>query len=136
VRREYPGDVLFRTLTLAYDGSNVVRRKLHDESMTPIYRTNAWFFAGRELTPQSIGFIQRHVTTEREVTAKFGESHSRTFDGDGRTVLLWFSLKTRETSWYNPNVQRLMVLLDERSVVRDYVLVEHALAEFEPLTLH
>jgi hypothetical protein len=135
-RRENPGDILFRTLTIAYNASNIVQRKLHDESVTPIYRTNAWFFAGPELKPETVGFIKRDATTGREAIEKLGEPSSRTFDGEGRTVLLWFNVKTRETTWSNPDVQRLMALLDERGTIHDYVLVEHALSEFEPLTLH
>jgi hypothetical protein len=134
-RREHPGDILFRTLTLKYGALNVVEQKLHDESVTPVYRTNAWFFAGPALTPQTVTFIQRGITADREVTARLGEPGSRTFDGEGRTVLVWFNVKTRESTWRNPDVQRLVVYLDERGIVRDYVLVEHRLSEFDPFTL-
>jgi hypothetical protein len=136
VRRENPGTVLFRTLTLAYNASNIVERKLHDESMTPIYRTNAWFHAGPVLTPATISFLKRDVSTEADLLMKLGEPASRTFDDRGRPILVWFNIKTRETTWSNPTVQRLMVTLDAQRVVRDYVLVEHELAEFEPLILH
>ncbi len=135
-RRQHPGDILFRTLTLKYGPSNVVDQKLHDESFTAIYRTNAWFFAGPVLSFQVVAFIERGMTTEADMIAKLGEPSSRTFDGEGRRVVLWFSMKTRETSWRNPDVQRLMVLLDSRQTVLDYVLVEHALSKFEPLTLN
>lgn len=135
-RRDHPGDIRFRSLTLKYGQSNVVEQKLHDESMTPIYRTNAWFFAGPILTPETVAFMKRDFTTEGDLVAKFGEPSSRTFDGEGRPVLVWFHVQTRETSWSDPDVQHLKVLLDERRVVRDYVLVEHALSEFEPFTLH
>src|SRR6185436_19085204 len=50
-RHDHPGDILLRTLTLKYGVSNIVEQKLHDESITAIYRTNAWFFAGSSLTP-------------------------------------------------------------------------------------
>jgi hypothetical protein len=136
VRHDYPGDILSRTLTLAYNASNVVARKLHDESVTPIYRTNAWFFAGPELTPQTVSFIQHDVTMAREVMDKLGEPASRSFNDAGQTLLVWYRVKTRETSWRNPNVQRLILILDDREVVRGHRLVEHALSEFEPLTLH
>lgn len=136
VQREHPGDILFRTLTLAYDSENRVQRKLHDESVTPIYRTNAWYFAGPALTPDVVSSIQSGSTPARDVVARLGEPSSRTFDNDGRAILLWFSLKTQQTTWSNPDVQRLMVSTDEKEIVRDFVLVEHALSEFEPLTLH
>jgi hypothetical protein len=51
-------------------------------------------------------------------------------------VLIWFSVKTRETTWSDPDIQKLTLLLDESRVIRDFVLVEHAVSEFEPLTLH
>ena len=135
-RRYHPGDIHFRALTVKYGKSNVVEQKLHDESMTPIYRTNAWFFAGPILTPETVAFVKRDFTNEGDLVARFGEPSSRTFDGEGRPVLVWFHVQTRETSWSDPDVQRLQVLLDERRIVRDYVLVEHALSEFEPFTLH
>ena len=133
---EHPGDILFRTLTLRYGSSNVVEEKLHDESVTPIYRTNAWFFAGPALTPESVKFIERDVAKETDVVAKLGEPAVRTFDGAQHPVLVWFSVRTRETRWADPTVQRLMVVLDANGVVRDYVLVENPLSEFEPLRLH
>ncbi len=135
-RRYHPGDIRFRSLTLKYGKSNVVEQKLHDESMTPIYRTNAWFFAGPLLTPEKVAFMKRDFTNEGDLVGRFGEPSSRTFDSEGRPVLVWFHVQTRETRWSDPDVQRLQVLLDERRIVRDYVLVEHALSEFEPFTLH
>ena len=134
-QREHPGDVLFRTLTLKYGASDVVEQKLHDESVTPIYRTNAWFFAGPVLTPETIAFVQRGTTRENDLIARLNEPSSRTFDGQGRSMLIWFSIKTRETTWSDPAVQRFLVSM-ENGVVRDYLLVEHALSEFEPLVLH
>ena len=135
-RRRHPGDILFRTLTLKYSRAAVVERKLHDESMTPIHLTNAFYFAGPMLSEQSVTFITRDVTKEAEVVANLGEPSSRTFDGEGRDVLVWFSVRRREMSWNNPQMQKLMVLFDGRKIVRDYVLVEHAVSDSEPLTLH
>src|ERR1051325_5111166 len=132
-RREHPGDVLFRTLTLKYGASNIVEQKLHDESITPIYRTNAWFFAGPVLTAEVMTFIKRGASIEQEVIARLGAPSSRTFDGEGRTVLVWFGLKARETAWSNPDIQRLVVYFDDRGIVRDYVLVENKLSQFDPL---
>ena len=136
VRRFEPGQILFRTLTLKYGSSNIVEQKLHDQSLTPVHHTNAWFSAGPGLTPESIAFIKTGSTTEAEAVARFGEPSSRTFDGDGKRVLIWFSVKTRQTTWSDPDIQKLKLLLDERRVVHDFVLVEHAVSEFEPLTLH
>ena len=136
VRRFEPGQILFRTLTLKYGNSKIVEQKLHDQSVTPVRRTNAWFFAGPGLTPESTAFIKPDSTKEAEAVAKFGEPSSRTFDGEGRSVLIWFSVKTRETTWSDPDIQKLTLLLDESRVIRDFVLVEHAVSEFEPLTLH
>lgn len=136
VRRFEPGRILSRTLTLSYGSSNVVEQKLHDESLTPIHRTNAWFSAGPGLTPESISFLKRDSTKEAEVVAKFGEPGSRTFDGEGRPMLIWFSVKTRQTSWSDPDIQKLLLVLDAGRVVRDFVLVEHAPSGFEPLVAH
>jgi hypothetical protein len=136
VRRFEPGQILFRTLTLKYGSSNIAEQKLHDESLTPIHRTNAWFFAGPGLTPESVAFIHPKSTTEADAVAKFGPPAARTFNGEGRSVLIWFSVKTRETTWSDPDIQKLTLLLDEGRVIRDFVLVEHAVSVFEPLTLH
>src|SRR5687767_131229 len=92
-RRQHPGDILYRTLTLKYSRAAVVERKLHDESITPIYLTNAFYFAGPMMSEQSVSFITRDVTKEAEVIAKLGEPSSRTFDGEGRDVLVWFSVR-------------------------------------------
>ena len=136
VRRFEPGQILFRTLTLRYGTSNIVEQKLHDQSITPIRRTNAWFSAGPGLTPESVAFIKTDTTKEAEVVTKFGEPSSRTFDSEGRPVLIWFKVKTRETTWSDPDIQKLMLVLDERRFIHDFLLVEHAVSEFEPLTLH
>jgi hypothetical protein len=135
-RMNNPGLILFRTVTLDYTPSNIVLHKLHDESVTQIYRTNAWYHAGPTLTPESISFIKKGVHTENDLRPSLGEPASRTFDGNGHNVMLWFNIKTRENTWSNPTVQRLQVLLNDQFKVQDYVLVEHELAEFEPLTLH
>jgi len=135
-RRFEPGQILFRTLTLSYGTSNIVERKLHDQSITAIHRTNAWFSAGPGLTPESVAFIKPNSTTEADAVARFGQPSSRTFDGDGRSVLLWFGVKTRQDMWSDPDIQKLVLLLDERRIIREFVLVEHAESEFEPLTLH
>ena len=136
VRHFEPGQILFRTLTLKYGSSNIVEQKLHDQSLTPIHRTNAWFSAGPGLTPESVAFIKPDTTKEAEALARFGEPSSRTFDGEGRPVLIWFSVKTRQTSWSDPDIQKLVLVLDESRLIRDFVLVEHAVSEFGPLTLH
>jgi len=136
VRHFEPGQILFRTLTLRYGASNVVEQKLHDQSLTPIHRTNAWFSAGPGLTPESVTFIKTDSTKEAEAVARFGAPSSRTFDGEGRPVLIWFSVKTRQTSWSDPDIQKLMLVFDERHLIRDFVFVEHAPSEFEPLMVH
>jgi hypothetical protein len=135
-RRFEPGQILFRTLTLRYGTSGVVEQKQLDQSLTPVHRTNAWFYAGPGLAPESVAFLKARQTKEAELLAAFGRPSSRTFDGDSRPVLIWFSLKTRQTSWSDPDIQKLVVKLDEQRIIHDFVLVEHAIAEFEPLTLH
>lgn len=121
-RRFQPGHILFRTLTLSYGPSNQVARKLHDESFTPVHRTNAWFHAGPALTPDGTAFLWRKVTTEAEAVARLGEPTARTFDTAGRPRLVWLSLKTRETSWADPDLASLNVLFDEHGVVQDFGL--------------
>jgi hypothetical protein len=129
VRRWHPGDLLLRTLTVRYGPNDIVERKLHDESVTPIYRTNAWYFAGPSLSADTAAFIARGTTTEAELIHKLGEPGSRTFDVDGRVCLAWFSLKRRVRSWSDLPVQRLIVWLDQ-GIVHNYLLDEYVLSAF------
>lgn len=137
VRREHPGDALFRTLTLGYGADKTVERKLHDESFTPVYRTNAWYFVGPVLTPESVSFIIRNVTMERELIRQLGVPTGRSFEPRGHTVLFWFHGHGRETRLASFETRKLITVLDTNSVVRDYVLVERPILEAtSPPSLH
>ena len=129
VRRWHPGDLLIRSLTLKYGAGDIVQRKLHDESVTAVYRTNAWYFAGPALSADAVAFIARGATTEAELIQKLGEPASRTFDVNGRACLVWFNLKRRVGSWSDLPVLRLEVRFDQ-DIVQDYVLDEHVLSSF------
>jgi hypothetical protein len=129
VRRWHPGNLLLRTLTVNYGTDNIVERKLHDESVTPVYRTNAWYFAGPPLSADSLAFIARGATTEPKLIRSLGEPASRTFDVNGRAWLVWFSLKGRVTNWSDLPVQRLLVRLDQ-GIVQDHILDVYVLSSF------
>ncbi len=128
-RQWQAGDLLLRTLTVRYGPNDIVDRKLHDESVTPIYRTNAWYFAGPPLAADTAAFIARGATTEAELIRKLGDPSSRTFEVDGRVCLAWFSLKRRVKSWSDLPVQRLVVWLDQ-GIVQDFLLDEYVLSAF------
>ncbi len=134
-RRFEPGLVLFRTLTLSYSPEEVVTRRLYDESLTPIYRTNAWFSAGPVLTSASTAFCQRGVTTHSEAVDRLGRPSSHTFDQTEGSVLVWFSLKTRQSNWSDPDIGKLIMRFDERGVLGDFTLVEHVRINLDPLAL-
>jgi hypothetical protein len=129
VRRWHPGDLLLRTLTVKYGADNIVERKLHDESVTPVYRTNAWYFAGPPLSADALAFIARGATTEAELIQSLGEPATRTFDVDGRACLVWFSLKRRVKAGSDLPVQWLLVRLDQ-GIVQDHILDECVLSSF------
>ena len=136
-QREHPGDVLFRTLTLGYGANKIVKRKLHDESLTPVYRTNAWYFVGPILQPESISFITRNVTVERSLIRQFGTPSGRTFDSHGQDVLFWFQGRGRENSFMSFEGKKLIATLGTNSIVRDYLLVEQPTLDVDsPRTLH
>lgn len=136
-RREHPGDILFRTLTLGYGTNKIVERKLHDESLTPVYRTNAWYFAGPLLHPETISFITRNATVERDLVRQLGPPAGRTFEARGQDVLFWFHGRGRENSLMSFEGQKLVVTLGTNSIVRDYLLVEQPILDVDsPRTLH
>jgi hypothetical protein len=129
VRNEHPGDVLFRTLTLSYAPDKTVARKLHDESFTPVFRTNAWYFVGPMLTADSVSFITKNGSTELELVRRLGAPAGRTFDLQGHNVLFWFHGRGRETRLTSLETRKLIVVLDTNSLVRDYVLVEQPILD-------
>ena len=137
VRHEHPGDILFRTLTVGYGANKIVARKLHDESLTPVYRTNAWYFVGPALEPESISFITRNVTVERDLVRRLGLPSGHTFDSHGQDVLFWFHGRGRENSFMSFELKKLIVTLGTNSIVRDYTLVEQPIPDADsPRTLH
>ena len=135
-RRDHPGDILFRAVTLQYGASNIVEKKTYDETVTPIFQTNGWLFAGPDLSAANVSLIQRGVDGERDVVARLGEPTSRSFDTEGRTILVWISARMHQTRRNNFPAKRLMVVLRPIGIVGDYVLIESSLGQFEPLRLH
>jgi hypothetical protein len=121
-RKWQPGELLFRTLTLRYDDRQLLVRKLHDESVTPVFRTNAWLFAGSALTTETTSFVARGVTTGQELIRRLGEPASRTFETNGLPQLVWMSARVREKAWGDAIVDAFVVTLDERGVVGDFEL--------------
>lgn len=126
-RREHPGDILFRTLSLRYGPGRVIEQKLHDESVTPIRRYNGWYVAGPTVAPENLTFIQRNKTIAAELIEHLGEPASRTFDHDGTPMLIWFSVKARRDRLGDAEVQRLIVVMTDQQVVKDYAVVTHDL---------
>lgn len=126
-RHEHPGDILFRTLSLRYGPGPVIDQKLHDESLTPIYRHNGWYVAGPTVAPENLLFIHRNKTTAAELIDHLGEPTARTLDHDGAETLIWFSVKARRDRLGDAEVRRLIVRMDERRVVKDYAVVTHDL---------
>jgi hypothetical protein len=135
-RRQHPGDILLRTLTLKYTGTAIVDAKLHDESLTPVYRTNAWLFAGPSLTTESMPFLVRNETSEAELITRLGEPAARTFGLDGSPAEMWFGAKARYPSSNQMEMRKLVVFFDERRIVRDFIIVQRPLSGFEPFTLN
>jgi hypothetical protein len=127
-RREHPGDILFRTLSLRYGTNRVVEQKLHDESFTPIYWHNGWNVAGPSIAPENLLFIQKDKTTAADLIDHLGEPTCRTFDSTGVETLIWFSVKARRDRLRDAEVQRLVALMDERRVVKDYAVITHDFA--------
>jgi hypothetical protein len=123
-RREHPGDVIFRTLTLLYGPSPIIQRKVHDESVTAVRRYNGWYVAGASVLPENLGFMRKGETTKAELVDRLGEATSRSFDNDGAEMLVWVSFRGRRDSLANAEVRHLMVMLNEKLVVKDFAVVE------------
>jgi hypothetical protein len=123
-RLEHPGDVIFRTLTLLYGPSPIIQRKVHDESITAVRRYNGWYVAGASVLPENLTFMRKGTTTKAEVVDHLGEPTSRTLDNDGAEMLVWLSFKGRRDSLANAEVRHLMVLLNDKLVVKDFAVVE------------
>jgi hypothetical protein len=123
-RREHPGDVIFRTLTLLYGPSPVIQRKVHDESVTAVRRYNGWYVAGASVLPENLGFIRKGETTKAELVDHLGEPTSRSFDNDGAEMLVWVSFRGRRDSLAKAEVRHLVVTLNEKLVVKDFAVVE------------
>lgn len=127
-RKEHPGDILFRTLSLCYGRSGsspVVEQKLHDESFTPIRRFNHLYTAGPTLTPEGLIPLRKGVSTGAEMIDLMGEPTSRTLDEEGRTILIWFSLQAVRERFGDVEVRQLVAVLNERHVLKDYVVIKH-----------
>jgi hypothetical protein len=123
-RREHPGDVIFRTLTLLSGPSPVIQRKVHDESVTAVRRYNGWYVAGASVLPENLTFMRKGETAKAELVDRLGEPTSRSFDKSGAEILVWLSFKGRRDSLANAEVRHLMVMLNEKLVVKDFAVVE------------
>ena len=123
-RREHPGDLIIRTLTLLYGPSPVIQRKVHDESVTAVYRYNGWYVAGPTVLPENLVFLKKGETAKAELVDRLGEPTSRSFDNDGAEILIWLSFKGRRDSLSNAEVRHLLVTLNEKLIVKDFAVVE------------
>lgn len=124
-RRDHPGDILFRTLTLLSGPGPVIRQKVHDESHTPIVRHNSDYITGPSMGPEYLVSIHKGQTTKAEVIESFGEPTSRTLAPDGTEVLIWIRSRARWLSLHNVEVHQLIVSLDEQQRVDDFAVVSH-----------
>ena len=123
-RHDHPADLLFRTLTLRYGPGLVIERKLHDESFTPILRYNARYVTGPELLPANLGFLGSRVTKKAELFERLGEPNCTSFTVENRSLFIWFSFTYRPDFVADKEMRRLVVELDEDSVVRDFAVFE------------
>lgn len=127
-RKEHPGDILFRTLSLRYGSSGsspVVEQRLHDESVTAIRRFNHLYTAGPTLTPEALVPLRKNVSTAAEMIELMGEPTSRTFDEEGREILIWLSLQAVRERFGDVEVRQLVAFMGEHHVLKDYVVIMH-----------
>lgn len=122
-RQEHPGDILFRTLSVRFGPDQVIDQKLHDEIVIPVLHYNKWLHIGPSIGPDVLGRIHKGRSTEAELADLLGEPTSRTFQADGKPLLVWVNVKTRADGFHNTEAHRLLVTLDSRKVVREYVVV-------------
>jgi len=124
-RHDHPGDLLLRTLTVRYNSSGTVERKLHDESITPVRRSDSgWVEIGPDLDPAAVSRIEKGKTTAAELLAQLREPASQTLDVTGARLLVWFYYKDRLDRLGQPVARELLVVLNDKGAVADYVLRE------------
>lgn len=102
----------------------MIERKLHDESFRAILRYNARYVTGPELLPANPSFLRTRVTKKAELIERLGEPSCTSFTVEDRLLLIWFSVTHRPDFVADKELRRLVVELDESSVVRDFSVFE------------
>lgn len=126
-RDNHPVDLILRTLTLSYGSNSIIGRKLHDESVTPMLRTNARLDAGPRLEPANLQFIRPDQTTQHELITRLGPPTSTSFRSDGLPLLMWFSGSYRHNFVDDQQARRLVVGLNADATVDDFAVVDNDL---------
>jgi len=122
-RQEHPADILFRTLSLRFGPDQVIAQKLHDEIVIPVLCYSKWLHIGPAIGPDILGRIRKGVSTDVELVEILGEPTSRTFETDGKALLIWVSIQKRADGFHAIEARRLVVKLDDKRVVREYAVV-------------
>ncbi len=76
---------------------------------------------GPRLSAESLA-ITRFKDKERDMTVRFGEPTSRSFDAYGLVELTWVHYRDRPDRRGQPETKALHVALDEHGAVADYIL--------------
>lgn len=119
-----PGALLFRTLTLEYAADGRLKRKLHDESFTPIRREQTrWLEIGPKLEAESLQ-IRKSVDRGADLVGRLGEPMIRTLDPTGNPQLVWVYYRDRVDRLGRPVARTLIVALTSDGRVADYLLVD------------
>jgi hypothetical protein len=126
-RYDHPADLILRTLTLEHGPDATIRRKLHDESVTPMLRTGLRLNAGPDLKPASLAFLKNGRTTKAELLAGLGEPTSTSFDTDGLPALMWFSGSYHVQHITGQEAKRLVVKLNLDSRLEDFAVMDNDL---------
>ena len=122
-RRTNPGDVLFRSFTVLYQPAEVVKRKLHDESVTPALRDEYHVTVGHRIDSSVLDRVSKGATTMKDLLALLGEPTARTLSPSGNVVLIWvYAQEDSRHRGFNTDFQKFVVGLDENDRVADFAV--------------
>jgi hypothetical protein len=114
-----------RALSVLYDPEGKVVKTAYSVGESP-YRYN-WLWSGsyhassgNPISKSVLNQIKQGVTSRDELVALCGEPTMVGFNEDGDTTCSWFFVHDREGGFFV--AQEFLVQLDEKSIVRDFVL--------------
>jgi hypothetical protein len=122
-QRHTPGQLLVRSLSVLYDASGLVAKKLHDESLTDIRQEIGWIEIGPPLDDQATAQAQPQTSGE-QLRRRLGEPLQRRLGPDGRIILVWLYLRDRGDRPTESDCRVLEVKLDEQNRVIESSLKE------------